>query len=221
MSDSDTLMTDGTTNTDAGQTQNADTTANANDQQQTEGNPNPEAQATEGQTEGAKGEKEGEGKQGAPEAYEDFTFSEGVKVDAEAVETFKTLAKEHNLSQADAQKFADLGGKLSQQWETKLQDSMKAARTEWVNQAKTDKEFGGDKLNENLAVAKKGLDTFGTPELRQLLNESGFGDHPEVIRVFHRIGKAISEDSKLVTGNIPTAGKTPDQILYPNQSKAQ
>jgi hypothetical protein len=49
-------------------------------------------------------------------------------------------------------------------------------------------------------VAKKALDAFGTAELRSLLNESGLGNHPEVIRFMFRAGKAISEDS-MVTGN--------------------
>jgi hypothetical protein len=48
-------------------------------------------------------------------------------------------------------------------------------------------------------VAKKALDAFGTTELRSLLNESGLGNHPEVIRFMFRAGKAISEDS-MVTG---------------------
>jgi hypothetical protein len=48
-------------------------------------------------------------------------------------------------------------------------------------------------------VAKKALDAFGTAELRSLLNESGLGNHPEVIRFMFRAGKAISEDS-MVTG---------------------
>jgi len=28
-----------------------------------------------------------------------------------------------------------------------------------------------------------------------LLNQTGMGNHPEMIRVFHRISKAVSEDS--------------------------
>ena len=31
-----------------------------------------------------------------------------------------------------------------------------------------------------------------------MLNESGLGNHPEVIRLFYRTGKAMSEDSLIV-----------------------
>jgi len=70
----------------------------------------------------------------------------------------------------------------------------------WVTSSTADKEFGGDKLHENLATAKKARDAFGTPELTTLLNKTGLGNHPEVIRVFYRAGLAISED-RLVVGN--------------------
>ena len=36
---------------------------------------------------------------------------------------------------------------------------------------------------------------FGTPELRDVLNMTGLGNHPEIIRAFYRAGKAISEDA--------------------------
>lgn len=78
-------------------------------------------------------------------------------------------------------------------------EQIQAVRTEWADTSRADKEFGGDKLGESLATAKKAMDAFATPELRTLLDESGLGNHPEVIRLFYRTGKAMSEDS-LVTG---------------------
>jgi hypothetical protein len=60
-------------------------------------------------------------------------------------------------------------------------------------------------LAENLSVAKKALDAFGSPELRVLLEQSGLGNNPEVIRFMFRAGKAISEDS--FVGRSTGAGK--------------
>ena len=65
----------------------------------------------------------------------------------------------------------------------------------WLDQSSSDKEFGGERLDANLAVAKTALDKFGTPELKQLMNQTGLGNHPELIRFFYRAGKAISEDT--------------------------
>ena len=59
----------------------------------------------------------------------------------------------------------------------------------------SDDEFGGETFDANLKVAKSALDAFGTDPFKQLLSESGLGNHPEVIRFMYRAGKAISEDS--------------------------
>ncbi|NDD53500.1 protease, partial [bacterium] len=153
----------------------------------------------------------------APIELKDFAAPEGVKLDAEAATEFKTVAKELGLKQENAQKVFDVGVKLMQKWEARQAEAAKAANAAWIESTKADKEFGGEALDQNLAVAKKALDTFGTPELRTLLNESGLGNHPEIVRAFYRAGKAISED-RFVSGNRGPA-KTGDRdfakSLYP------
>ena len=78
-------------------------------------------------------------------------------------------------------------------------EGLQAQRTEWREQAVADKDFGGDKLADNLAAARRARDAFASPELTQLLEQTGLGDHPEVIRLFVKTGKAMSEDG-FVTG---------------------
>ena len=129
-------------------------------------------------------------KQGAPEAYE-FQAIEGQEFDPEVMKSFSEIAKELDLPQDAAQKVLD---KVAPKILERQMQALETARNEWAESARTDKEFGGDKLNDNLVVAKKALDSFGTPELRKLLNESGLGNHPEMIRMMYRAGKAISED---------------------------
>jgi hypothetical protein len=126
----------------------------------------------------------------APESY-DLKMPEGVELDKVAADEFTAIAKELKLDQPTAQKLADVGAKMAQRQaeaHAKLVES-------WTEQVKTDKDIGGDKFTENLAVARKALETFGTPELRDVLNATGLGNHPEVIRAFYKAGKAISDDS--------------------------
>ena len=130
----------------------------------------------------------------APESYE-FTMPEGVQLDKTAADEFTAIAKELKLDQATAQKVADIGAKMAQR---QTEAHTKLVET-WTEAVKSDKEIGGDKLAENLGVARKALEAFGTPELKDVLNMTGFGNHPEVIKAFYKIGKAISED-RFVTG---------------------
>lgn len=148
----------------------------------------------------------------APESYE-FEMPEGVELDKAAADEFTAIAKELKLDQATAQKVADVGAKMAQR-----QAEAHATLVEsWVESVKADKELGGEKLDENLAVARKAMDAFGTPELKTLLNSTGLGNNPEVIRAFYKAGKAISEDG-FVRGANKTANTDPAKKLFPSMN---
>jgi hypothetical protein len=188
-------------------------------------------QATEGQPAGAKPADGSEGQsgtkqpQGAPEKYE-FKPPQGVVLDAEVIGAFSTLAKELNLPQDAAQKVIDqLGPALAQSNAKAIETAMETQATKWASESQSDKEFGGEKLDENLGTAKKALERYASPQLRALLGKfhpkdnpigTGLGNHPEVIRLFVKVGKAISED-KVVPGSTKpgTGAKSAAQVLFP------
>lgn len=152
-------------------------------------------------------------------AYE-FKLPDGVTLKGEALDELKATAKELGLTQEQAQKVADLGAKQAQAFTNQLVEYQRNQTAEWANATKADKEIGGDALDANLGVAKKALDAYATPELKKLLNDSGLGNHPEVIRTFFKVGKAISEDGKIITGSAGQQSREAVPIenrLYPNQ----
>lgn len=152
----------------------------------------------------------------APEKYE-FTLPEGVTIDSELQTEFAGIAKELGMPQEAAQKVHDLGVKLAAKQASTYQAALEKAQNEWKENAVKDKEFGGEKLAENLSVASKALAEFATPELKQMLDESRLGNHPEVLRLFYRVGKAMSED-KFVAGRqtTPQAASPSPYFSYPN-----
>ncbi len=137
---------------------------------------------------------------GAPEAYADFAAPEGLELDAEVLGDLKSVAKELNLPQEAAQRIVDLGVKLQQ----RSTEAWKAQTQQWAADVRNDKEIGGEKLAENLAVVKKVMTTFSSPAFDALLDSTGLGNHPELVKTFHRIGKAISEDGFVPGGRAGT-----------------
>jgi len=137
---------------------------------------------------------ESETPEGAPETYEFNTKVADApeELDPEVVTAFGEVAKELDLPQDAAQKVIDKVAPVMQARQAKMVEQV---RVDWANEAKADQEFGGENLNANLEVAKSSLNTFGTDALKSLLQESGLGNHPEVIRFMYRAGKAISEDA--------------------------
>jgi hypothetical protein len=148
-----------------------------------------------------------------PESYE-LKMPDGVELDQAAATEFTAIAKELKLDQAAAQKLADLGAKMA----TRQAEAHAQLVETWTEQVKTDKDLGGDKLEENLGIARKAIDAFGSPELKALLNSSGLGNHPEVVRLAYKVGKAISEDRFVSGAPKSNTSNDPAKKLFPNMN---
>mgnify|MGYP003541986485 CR=1 FL=1 len=149
----------------------------------------------------------------APEKY-DLKVPEGSVLSDEALQKITDFATANKLSKEDAQKMVNLHCEEVSEHSKNLQDQFKQISEDWKTQASQDKEYGGDGFNRNVEMAHRVVDRFATPEFKQALNDSGFGNHPELLRVFVRIGKAMSEGS-LVTASAGTKiQKTPEEIMY-------
>lgn len=138
--------------------------------------------------------------EGAPEEYTDFTAPEGVELDTEMLSSFKEFAKADNLSQAQAQKYIDLATGIVANQQDAFSNAMTETVAGWREASVSDKEFGGAQLQASMQIAATARDRFASPELKTYLNESRLGDHPEVLRMFVNIGKAISEDTFVQSG---------------------
>lgn len=144
-----------------------------------------------------------------------LTPPEGVELDGVAVTEFTSIAKELKLSTADAQRVADVAIKMAQR---QAEETAKTVK-EWADQCRADKEIGGENLDANVAIAQKAIDTFGTPALKAILSQSGWGNHPEFVRFAYKAGKAISDDTFVKGGNPGSSneGKSLAERMYPTQ----
>ena len=116
-------------------------------------------------------------------------FPEDVVVDKDIKEKFIATVKELGLSSEQAQKIVDLQVELAK----KSSAQFDADQLKWRQECKDDTDFGGDKFDESLVLAKKAMDKFGSPELKGLLEATGFGDHPQVFKLMTNIGRAMGE----------------------------
>lgn len=139
------------------------------------------------QAEGGEEQKPG----GAPEEYTDFTLGEGVEIDKATLEQVKADFKAAGYTQEQAQKAIDLHvANLKAQ-----QEAFITTRKEWVDELKADKDFGGDKFDVTVTGAQNALRKFDTDGgMLKLLEASGFGDNPTVIKFLARVHKAMGED---------------------------
>lgn len=227
-------MADGTMMTGEGDTNPAQGTGQGEpsgqpaegDQQQPQGgepNGQPDAEPTEGQQDGAQEgeskEGEGEGESQAPETYE-WKAPEGFEgeLDSAAIEQFEPIAKELGLTQEQADKMVSLHAESLQRAQQQARDNWAQQQETWESELREDPDFGGPKFDENVGAAMKAVEKFGTPGLKEALESTGMGNHPELVRTFAQIGQAISED-KIVMGNQSQGERSMAERLYSQPPK--
>lgn len=145
-----------------------------------------------------------------------LTLPEGSQLDPVAVEQVASFAKEHGLSNDKAQAILERESQaiatFAQKQEAELKHKVDVL---WPEAVHSDKEIGGPFYKENVELAHRALKSFSSEQFNKMLESSGLGNHPEVVRVFSRIGKAMAPD-KLVTGGTQGSGEVRiEDLFYP------
>lgn len=157
-----------------------------------------------------------------PETYE--LALEGVTLDPVLIDEATPIFKELGLTNDQANALLPLAPKLMEKaQEATMQSLIEAGaqqRQTWLEAFKADPDIGGAKMEETTHLAAKGLDAIGFVEghpFRKALTESGFGNHPDMIRMARRLGELVSEDGDFVRSGAGSSTALPiEKRLYPN-----
>lgn len=198
MSESNNVQTTTTSTTDTTQTaapaaapatdQATDTTA-ATQTATTQPAPNP---TTETQP-AAEPEKQ-ETLLGTPEStvqYTEFEMPEGFELNPDDGKALQELGQKFNMGQEDVQKLVNLGVQMQQR---QVQEQQKIISS-WVDAAKADPEYGGDKLAANLLTAQRAFSLPRGDKVSKILHMSGLGNHPDVVGFMTEVGKLLQPDN--------------------------
>lgn len=144
-------------------------------------------------------------------AYEGVNLPEGFWAESPAYEAFKKLSAELKLSPEQFQHLVDFETTQARKQQEEATEEKRQILARWAEETKT---LYGCALEQELRFALRAADSFGGPELRTLLEETGLGNHPVIIRTLSQIGRAISED--VCPGGNPSApeDKTFAEALY-------
>lgn len=212
-----------TTENTANATQGAETTVSqetpATETQSTETQPKA---TTETQAQETKVEEQKTQEQSAkviPEKY-DFKVPEGSLLTQEEIQKAESYAKEKGMSQEEAQSYL-------QSEHDKFQSVFEARKSafdkqveSWKETSMKDPEIGGENFAKNMEYAKRAIEKHGSPEMAELLNQSGLGNHPEFVRFFSKYGKEMADDVAVIPN---TQSNEIDRMarLYPTMTKKQ
>jgi len=113
-----------------------------------------------------------------------------------------TAKQAKGFYEAQVQQYKEIAAKGAEEYKMALQDGEKALKKEW----RTD-------YSANLDVAKRGYKEFVDKEVAELINVAGIGNHPALLKLFHRIGQKLTADRQ-VQGEPPAKGKSEFVVSY-------
>jgi hypothetical protein len=140
-----------------------------------------------------------------PLTMEALKLPEGFQVPEEASTEFLKVLNDARVPASAAQGLLDLQAKVLSDAETAAETQWNETQAAWRKEIEKLPEIGGANLPATEIAVAKVLDTFGTPELRQMLDITGAGNHPTMVKFLHKLSTVMNED-KLETGN-PAPGE--------------
>ena len=155
-----------------------------------------------GAGDGGGGAKAPEGGGDSPVTAEALKIPEGQVYDEELAGSYLGIINDSSLSRAElGQKLLDLYAATQGKYVEALtaaqeaeQEAVNALTRQWEKEARNDPEYGGVNFDANLAVILRGRDAIETPGAKEMLVAAKLGSHPEILRMFYRIGKLLGED---------------------------
>lgn len=173
-----------------------------------------EAENEGGETaEGQETSEEGGASQLTALTAEDLKIPEGFTYEEDLGKNFLEVLNNEKLSRKE------LGQKLLDMYHSqqiKMLEGLKAADTEnmkkyeselaqekseWLKACQADDEYGGQNWEAAQAVIDRGCREIATPEAVSLMQRYNLNTHPEIVRMFYRSGKLVSEDKSGISGN--------------------
>lgn len=167
----------------------------------------------------------------SPPVYEAFKLPENVTLDNERITQFTSLLADleiknktdHAAVQEFGQKMVDFHLNEIQNREAALQkqwsDNWEKQKNDWKESFLKDPQIGGPQFQATVDSAVGFIRTHGgTPEqqteFRNLMETSGLGNHPAMIRLLANAGRAMSEGKPLASVAPVSPAKSKMQTLY-------
>lgn len=145
--------------------------------------------------------------------FEGVTSESGEITEAD-IATIKSLSEELNLTNDQARDLLAKSGKY-------INDNLKAKKdsmvVNWINEIKADPSLGGANFKATQSNLRRAIKRYGGDGALQILNDTGLGAHPAIVRMLNAIGRDLGEEQKFVNSKSQAPKpKNPYRSLYDN-----
>ena len=140
------------------------------------------------------------------DSYAEVTLPEGLTVDDALFGEAKSIFAEAGVKPSEAPKLLGVFEKALKAQAEAQQAAFQTMNETWKTEALALPEFSGAKREASQALIAKVIDEFGGDEVREVLNATGAGNNPALVRMVLKIGEALSEGRPARTGQPANSG---------------
>ena len=113
--------------------------------------------------------------------------------------------------------FAKYQGDSAEAAQAAAQETWDTVQKQWQDEARALPDIGGAQLNATLSTLKQGLTNVGAgDEFFKIMDQTGAGNNPQVIRVLHSLTKGLVEKQPN-TGSVSNPPKSQAERLFPSK----
>lgn len=143
---------------------------------------------------------------------------DGVELSPEGLKAFNEFVNTNKVPEGTSKQMIEWYGKHAAETAKAQATHWQTVNDGWVKSAKEDKEFGGAQFDQTVSNVKTLIGKFGGKEFTDMLNATGAGNHPEMIRFLHRVHNATKEDKQVKDGVSVDTKASLAKRLFPNQN---
>ena len=130
---------------------------------------------------------------GRPETPDGYEFDE--RYTDTNLEDYKNIAHNLGLTQNQANKILYMWSDSNYYQAEQAESRHEEMQAQGVHELQTE---WGKSYNENVELARRAFTNFASSEALELMENTGLGNHPEIVKMFSKIGNLLKEDGIMV-----------------------
>ena len=157
-------------------------------------------------------------------------LNQGFDFDEQLAKKFQPIAQKLNLSQESVDLLLEIALEMSKKQKAFYDSAAKKDKKIRLDEdiKKYDDMFKADpelpklnsaKIQQYMKVANEAYSNFATKSLKELFESTGLNFHPEIIKLFYKIGELCEEDEINFGGKPSLEELSAAEILYGNTTK--
>lgn len=154
------------------------------------------------------------------ENSDDFDYELSVEgesfVKGDSLKEIEAFAKENKLSKDAAMEIVNRQNEAIAEFIEKHESDLDAQIDNWRLEVESDSVLGGENFERTKSSARKAVERFGDEGFIEILNTTGYGNNPSVVRFLANIGELLSEDSLVAPGKQQQSEKPLYEYFYGN-----